>query len=130
MNQLRRFMYGRYGFDHLTQFLLWVAIILTLASSLSHIKLLVYLSYIIIAYALFRVLSKNTNRRTKENFKFLEKTKSIRNIFSKMKMTINGTKTHRYYSCPKCRQTIRVPKGKGKIRIICPKCKTEFIKRT
>jgi len=130
MNGLRRFMYGRYGFDHLTQFLLWCAIIVTLIGTLSRINALVYLSYIFIIYAVFRVLSKNINRRTQENFKYMGMINPIKNFLRKMKLTISGTKTHRYYRCPKCKQTIRIPKGKGKICITCPKCSTEFIKRT
>ena len=39
-------------------------------------------------------------------------------------------KTHKYYKCPTCKQVVRVPKGRGKIEINCPKCHTKFIKRT
>jgi len=39
-------------------------------------------------------------------------------------------RSHRYYSCPRCRQPVRVPRGKGKISITCPKCSEKFIKKT
>ena len=37
---------------------------------------------------------------------------------------------HRYFDCPKCRQPVRVPRGKGKIMITCPKCKERFQRKT
>jgi ABC-type transport system involved in cytochrome bd biosynthesis fused ATPase/permease subunit len=123
-------MYGRYGIDQFTQFLIWLAIILTLISTFTRWNALIYLSYLPLIYAVFRMLSKNINSRSRENYKYLGVVNAIKNFFRKNKLKISGTKTHRYYNCPSCKQTIRVPKGKGKICITCPKCKTEFIKRT
>jgi peptidoglycan/LPS O-acetylase OafA/YrhL len=68
--------------------------------------------------AIFRSLSRNIYKRYEENRKFLV-------FFQKLK-----DKDHRYYNCPRCRQQVRVPKGKGKISITCPKCREKFIKTT
>ncbi|MDF2539158.1 MAG: hypothetical protein K0S76_2179 [Herbinix sp.] len=130
MNQLRKFMYGRHGFDQFSQFILWVAIILTLISSFTRLDFLNILAYLLIIFAGYRVFSKNTKQRIRENYKYVSVINGIKGKFGKIKRTISGTKTHKYYLCPKCKQTIRVPKGKGKICITCPKCKTEFTKRT
>jgi ribosomal protein L37AE/L43A len=55
---------------------------------------------------------------------------SVKRSLTNLKLSLVGTKTHKYYRCTHCRQLIRVPRGKGKICISCPKCRTEFIKRT
>ncbi len=130
MNRFQRFMYGRYGFDQLTRFLVVIAFIISLLSSFTRVSVLLIFSYLILFYALFRVFSKNISARTRENYRYVGMTNLIKNRFHKLKRTFFGTKTHKYYLCPKCKQTIRVPKGKGRICISCPKCRYEFIKKT
>ena len=80
--------------------------------------ILVWGSYLFMGIAIFRCLSRNTYKRYQENRRYLA-------LRSRTK-----DKNHRYFRCPKCRQQIRVPKGKGKIAITCPKCKEKFIKKT
>ena len=65
-----------------------------------------------------RTLSRNTYRRYQENRKFLQ-------FFTRLK-----DRQNRYFDCPKCRQLVRVPRGKGKIAITCPRCKEKFIRKT
>jgi hypothetical protein len=123
MNNFRNFMYGRYGIDRLTQVLIGLTCGLTFIGTILHSGVLVTLSYVPLLYAIYRTMSKDIQKRTNENRKFME---MIQKLLGKW----TGSKTHRIYNCPSCKQTIRVPKGKGKIMITCPKCKTEFIKRT
>jgi hypothetical protein len=130
MNQFRKFMYGRYGFDQLSQALIMTSLIISLAGSIFRISIGIYLSYILIVYAVFRVISKNISKRSQENYKFINIINSLKKKFYNSKHTTTGTKTHKYYKCPQCKQTIRVPRGKGRIRITCPKCKAEFIKKS
>ena len=130
MNKLRqwlyRFMQGRYGTDKLNIALLITALVLcilpTIISFFVWIPLLnaalTLLSYTLTAVAIFRCFSRNTYRRYEENRKFLR-------FFERLK-----DRQHRYYDCPKCRQTVRVPRGKGKISICCPKCSEKFIRKT
>ena len=80
--------------------------------------LLTTVSYIFMFLAIFRSLSRNVYKRYEENRKFLM-------FWQKLK-----DKDHRYYNCPRCHQQVRVPKGKGKISITCPKCQEKFIKTT
>ena len=119
---IRQFMTGRYGTDKLSLTLLVVAMVLSILSSFMGTSLLnpvlTLLSYVLMFWALFRVFSRNTYARYEENRKFLR-------FFDQLK-----DRTHRYFSCPKCRQTVRVPRGKGKIAITCPRCKERFIKKT
>ena len=117
-----RFMDGRYGGDKLNITLVWVSLaayIISLLIPVAGVKLLLLVVYYgILGWAIFRFLSRNIYKRYEENRKFLL-------FFQKLK-----DKDHRYYNCPRCRQQVRVPKGKGKISITCPKCREKFIKTT
>ena len=76
------------------------------------------LAYTLMGMALFRAFSRNTYQRYRENRKFLILVDRLKD------------REHRYFECPRCRQPVRVPKGKGKIAISCPKCRERFVKKT
>ena len=118
----QRFMQGRYGGDKLNMTLVWVAFggyIVSLFIPVPAVKLgLIFLSYILIAWSLFRMLSRNTYKRYQENRKYLQLVDRIKD------------REHRYFDCPRCRQPVRVPRGKGKIAITCPKCRERFIRKS
>ena len=119
--KIMRFMYGRYGMDSLGKCLVIVGLIAMLTAGWTDSLVLVTLSWDLIIYAYFRMFSRNMAKRNMENQKFLE----IRdNILRR------GDRTHRIFHCPNCGQKVRVPRGKGRISIRCPKCGREFIKRT
>ena len=117
----RRFMAGRYGTDKLNMLLLGIGVMASLLSVLIPFApvclTLSLISYILMGWVIFRTLSRNTYKRYQENRRFL---------LWKQKLT---DRQHRYYNCPRCRQQVRVPRGKGKISITCPKCKEKFIKK-
>ena len=116
------FLYGRYGTDKLNSLFLWTGVVLCLLSMFMPLAWLVLLmtglSYLFMGIAVFRCLSRNTYKRYQENRRYLAFLTRIKD------------REHRYFSCPKCRQSVRVPKGKGKIAISCPKCREKFIKKT
>ena len=120
--RVQRFMVGRYGTDRLNMTILCAGLVACLVSPFfrsAGINLLfTAISYGLMIWAIFRSLSRNTYARYQENRKFLQ-------FFDRLK-----DRQHRYYDCPKCRQVVRVPRGKGKIAITCPKCKEKFIKKT
>jgi ABC-type transport system involved in cytochrome bd biosynthesis fused ATPase/permease subunit len=130
MNQLRKFMYGRYGFDQLSRALVITSLLITLITTFTRSNILVLIGYIPLVYAIYRMVSKDIQKRTQENMKYCQFAGLLRSKLNQLKLSLFGTKTHKYYKCAKCNQTIRVPRGKGKICITCPKCKTEFMKRT
>ena len=119
---LRAFMAGRYGTDRLNMVILCaglVASILSMMISLQPMNLIFWaLSYGLMIWAIFRGLSRNTYKRYQENRKFLQ-------IWGRLK-----DRQNRYFDCPKCRQMVRVPRGKGKISITCPRCREKFVKKT
>ena len=129
-DRFRNFMYGRYGIDAFGKFTVALAFILILLANITDSGLVSTLSWACLFYAYFRMFSKNIYKRAQENQLYLSKTANIRSWFYKQKNQFAQRKTHRIYKCPTCRQKIRVPKGKGRIEIRCPKCSTKFIKKS
>ena len=119
---LQRFMMGRYGTDKLNTWILGAGLILCLLSIFmpnAYVDLaLTAGSYCLMGIALFRTFSRNTYKRYRENRRFLMLLDRIKD------------REHRYFDCPKCRQPVRVPRGKGKIMITCPKCKEKLQRKT
>ncbi len=117
-----RFMEGRYGIDKLNRTLLWTSVGIVVVEMFLPFGLLrlmlTVISYLLVGWMMFRCLSRNTYKRYRENRRFLMLLEQWRD------------KEHRYYSCPRCHQPVRVPRGKGKIAITCPKCKEKFVKKT
>ena len=83
----------------------------------------------LLIYSYFRILSRNVSKR-EENQRYLNA--KYRAVVKKnnLKKRWAQRSTYRFFKCPQCKQTVRVPKGRGKICITCPKCKTEFIKKS
>ena len=129
MNGLRKFLAGRHGVDQLSIVLFIAYVAVGVISQIFGITLLYYLSFAIFGYALFRMLSRNHSRRTAENTRFLYGWYNFKNGFKYKWQQIRERKDYRYLKCPHCNQTVRVPRGKGKVAITCPKCKTRFVRK-
>ena len=121
MNWLRRMMYGRYGGDQLSWFLLIVYVVLLLLSGLPHLDILSWVALLVLAWSFFRMFSRRYDRRRAENARFLALAgPAIR--WLKMRRTILTDREHRYFRCPNCGQYLRVPRGKGRITVNCRSC--------
>ena len=129
MNWLSKFMQGRYGIDQLSRTLVIAALVFTVLGSLTKLAVLTYISYIILGICIYRILSKNITKRRMENYKYSMLVSPIYSWCNKKISMLKDSK-HRYFKCPNCKAQLRLPKGKGKIKIACPACKTEFIKKT
>ena len=118
----RRFMEGRYGTDKLNTAILLAGVgvcVLSMFIKLPAADLaLTCLSYGLMFWAIFRTMSRNTYKRYQENRKYLMLVDRIKD------------RDHRYFDCPRCRQPVRVPKGKGKIAIACPRCREKFVRKS
>ena len=120
---LRRFMTGRYGSDKLNMWILGFAVICCIIALFVTGLPMVYLvlntlSYALMFWAIFRALSRNTYKRYRENRRFLILLERVKD------------RQHKHFDCPKCHQPVRVPRGKGKIAITCPKCAEKFIRKS
>lgn len=123
-------MHGRYGIDSLSNFLMIFACVLVFANIFIRNNIVNTLGLAMLIYAYYRVFSKNISRRSAENSWFLGKTYRVRRYFYKKRDIVRLRRTHHIYRCPKCRQRVKVPRGKGKIAITCPKCRNEFVRRS
>lgn len=124
-NALQRFMYGRYGSDQLNIFLMVTYLVLLLLSGLPGLGLLEPAAFVLMAWTLFRLLSRNYAARRAENAKFLKVAGPVMRWY-RMRCTILRDKEHRYFKCPNCGQQLRVPKGKGTITVTCRNCGVSF----
>ncbi|MBQ8502654.1 MAG: hypothetical protein IJ491_00050 [Clostridia bacterium] len=130
MNKLRDFLIGRYcRNDELNLALVLLGCVLTLILSFVENRYLHFISWIPFIIMLVRFLSKNIAKRQAENGKFLSLIEPWKKFLVKKTGQMKD-KEHKYYNCPGCSRTLRVPKNRGKIKISCPHCGREFTKRT
>ena len=129
-DKMARFMYGRYGMDQLSRNLSLICLVLLIVTMFVRNNVIYMIALVGIVYTYFRVFSRNISRRSEENEKYLRFHYKVVGKLNKIKLRITDSKTHRIFRCPSCSQKIRVPRGKGKISIKCPKCRIEFIKKT
>lgn len=129
-DKFRRFMQGRYGADQLSRFLTTVGLVLIILNLFVRTRILTYLVLAILVYCYYRMFSRDYNRRYAENRKYLTlKSRTLYKV-KNWKKIWRDRKTHHIYKCPGCGQKIRVPRGKGKIIVTCPKCRREFQKKS
>lgn len=129
-NKLQRFMMGRYGIDKMNQVLSICSLILVALGIFLKVPVLYWAGLVLIGFIYFRMLSKDIPKRYAENQAFLRHYNRLTGWFGSRKQLMERNKGHRIFSCPQCKQKVRVPKGKGKISIHCPKCGNDFIKRS
>ena len=122
-NWFRNFMMGRYGSDQLNLALLGLSILMMVLGAVLGMwfrwaQVFNYLCYVPLVWCIFRLYSRNIAARRRENQAFLGFFQWLRD------------REHRYFHCPKCGQMVRVPRGRGRINIRCPRCSERFIKNT
>ena len=114
-----QFMTGRNGVDQLSWFLLILGVVLNLIGSFAKLPVFHLLAYLPLALTLYRTFSRNIPKRYAENQRFTQ-------FFARIK----GRKNYCYFKCPSCNTRVKVPRGKGTLRITCPSCKEKFVKKT
>ncbi len=128
--KVEQFMVGRNGTDSLSRASIVLTLIMILLSMFTRRNLFDWLALVLLVWTYYRIFSRNTYARSQENAKYLELTNKLRILPAKLKKRQEESKYYRFYTCPTCHQKVRVPKGKGKIQITCPKCKGTFIKKS
>ncbi len=131
MKGIQRFMAGRAGSDQLSVFLAVASIVFIWTGQIVGFGLLSTGGYVLLGVSFFRILSKNVAARRRENYLFLKRVEPWKKRFSFTGRQIKEFKTHRYYECTGCGKKLRIPrkKGSGKIKITCPSCRSQIIRK-
>ena len=125
-----RFMAGRYGTDQLSRFLSYAALALIIINFIVKSSILWYAAVILIVFQYYRTFSRQIEKRRRENAWYLRKTYAITNGFKNWRERQRQRKDYVFFRCPACKSMLRVPRGKGKIRVTCRKCGNVFERRT
>lgn len=125
-----RFMSGRYGADELSRFMLGLCFVLLIVNMFTGAGIVYILALVLLVFCYYRMFSRNYTARYSENQKYLTYQEKFLSAIGMTKRQRDQRKIYHIYHCPKCKQKIRVPRGKGKICITCPKCKNEFVKKS
>ena len=137
-NRLQEFMRGRYGADELERFLMVVTVILIVINFFVGSRLLNLIVTALLIWSFFRMLSRNFTARSNENMAFVRHRDTVLSKINRGRLSggsgsggkkASSDRAYHYFSCPSCGQRVRVPRGRGRVRIICPKCRTEFEKK-
>lgn len=124
-------MAGRNGNDQLNRFLLIADVALLLLASLLRRSALGSLLYLLVLVMLgltyFRMFSRNVYRRRSENERYLREKQKLQTRLRILRDRWNQRKDYKFFSCPSCKAVMRVPRGRGKIRIVCHKCGNTFM---
>lgn len=128
-----QFMYGRYGMDELARVLTFAALVILIISMFFAGVLrtaIFFVALVILVFTYVRMFSRNLEKRRAENRKYLSSKNNISQKFKLRRDMWKQRKNFRFFKCPSCKSVLRVPKGKGKVRIVCKKCGTAFEKKT
>ena len=138
--RVQQWMIGRNGSDDFGRAALWTAVIMMVLSLITGwfsglaSSICSWLAFALIIYSWFRMTSKNIDARQKENRAWVKKWTKVavpcRRFASRCREWKKYHKEYHIYTCEKCGQSLRVPKGKGKIKVTCPKCKSTFVKKS
>ncbi|UJF15445.1 hypothetical protein LZ578_10805 [Jeotgalibaca sp. MA1X17-3] len=125
------------GFDAFSKFLMQTGIAFLILSVLFRVKFISWIGFAILLFFYIRTFSKDKQKFSRQNRTFLQYKQKMDTYFQsqtralkQIKWNRQQRKTHRFYKCPSCGQKVRVPKGRGKITITCPKCATKFTKKS
>ena len=130
------FLNGRYGADALGRFLsvcgcVCILISLALRGKSSFFTLVFSAAALaLLIWCYVRIFSRNITRRSEENRKYLSYRNRFLGLFRLLGSCFRQRKEYAFFRCPSCREVVRVPRGKGKIRITCPRCGYAFEKKT
>lgn len=124
--RLSEWLRGRQGPDDLAVFSVNLAIVIVLVNVFARTGWLGWVSLALVAYAMFRIQSRNLGARARENEAFLRALGPVRPWVQNPRAAWAELRAYKHVRCTSCRQRVRVPRGKGRLRVTCPRCKTKF----
>ena len=140
IEKYKKFMAGRNGFDRLTPFTFLAYLLingLKMFFAFSKVAFFIMwaIALVFIGVTIYRFLSKNVEKRRAEVSRFSVFLFKIdfegflfrmRKKFKRMAVRLSQIKTHRFRTCPGCKEHLRLSKKRGVRRITCPKCGKKF----
>ncbi|MBR5090264.1 MAG: hypothetical protein IK093_12620 [Ruminiclostridium sp.] len=124
--KLYGFLSGRYGNDRLNSTIMVLCLVLMIANMFIGSYAFSVITLLLMAWVIFRTLSRDLYARQKENRVFLDLIGKIRGWINLNIRRFRDRKTHVYRTCPGCKKTLRLPKVKGDHTVCCPCCKHDF----
>ena len=129
-DRIRRFMAGRYGTDQLNRFLSVAALAVLLLNLFLRLGLLWLLALALLGFLYYRTLSRDHAKRRAENARYLQLRSRVLEPFTQLRDRWQQRKDYVFFRCPACRAMLRVPRGKGKLRVTCRKCGNAFERKS
>ena len=117
---------GRQGPDDLAVFYVNLAIVVLLVNVFARTGWLGWVALLLVGYSMFRIQSRNLGSRARENEAFLKALGPVRPWVQNPRAAWGELRAYKHVRCSSCRQKVRVPRGKGRLRVTCPKCGTKF----
>lgn len=124
--RLMEWLRGRQGPDDLAVFSVNLAIVIVLVNVFARTGWLGWVGLALVAYAMFRIQSRNLGARARENEAFLRALGPARPWVQNPRAAWAELRAYKHVRCSSCQQRVRVPRGKGRLRVTCPRCKTKF----
>ncbi len=128
--KLQRFMAGRYGADQLSRVYLGLTFVFLVISMFTRFMPFYWVALVLLIYTYYRMFSRNIPRMYAQNQRFLNMRYRMVAKWDAFKKRRAQRREYCFFKCPTCKQRVRVPKGKGKICITCPRCHHDFIKKS
>ena len=123
---LARFMMGRHGADNLGMFTLLTGLACSLLGSFTRVSILSLIGLVLYIITLFRMFSRNHEKRTAENRKYIEFTSGWKTKIRQFTRRMKNRKDYRYFKCPNCKVLLRMKRGSGEKDITCVRCGHQF----
>ncbi len=130
MHRLRAYMAGRNGIDQMNIILLVMVLALNFAGRFTDLLIFRLLASIALVYTVYRILSRNLAQRRAENYRLMHFPVYLRQLQRSRRERRKQSGEYRFFTCPDCRNKLRVPRGKGKLQITCPRCGQRFSGKT
>lgn len=122
----RSFMNGRHGPDQLGSAILVTGLVMYVLELFLRTGVLSTLGLALYVYSLFRMLSRNEEKRSDENRRYVAFMDRTRKRFRQAKSRFDNRKVYKYFKCPSCKSWLRLPRNAGEVKVTCGRCHHSF----
>ncbi len=123
---LRKLMVGRRGADELSLALLITGLVLSVLTSITRIGVFYLIGLVAYGFSIYRMFSRQIEKRYKENAKFLALWRGWRSSLKQFINRVKNMRKYKYFKCPECQSRLRLPRKVGEVTVTCGKCHHAF----